>query len=254
VDAAGAALVSMQLERDAIELRLQDQASINAQALRRIGALEHEAAALTQTNLALAEQLQQARQQVQQSKEQLRQAKEQEMAQQMAQQQIHQQQLQDARREFTADLDQLRAANQLANERSLAVETRALLEIDRERTIAARLQKELDAVRTSSIQAALQADLRHRQDVDTLQTQLGDQKQQGGVLQGQLQAALTSQEAIAQELKATQAQSIAAATEASSMRVTSENWQRRCEEAQRLQAQLQLTTKAGRAYRKSRTD
>jgi hypothetical protein len=142
----------------------------------------------------------------------------------------------------------------LANERSLAVETRALLEIDRERTIAARLQKELDAVRTSSIQAALQADLRHRQDVDTLQTQLGDQKQQGGVLQGQLQAALTSQEAIAQELKATQAQSIAAATEASSMRVTSENWQRRCEEAQRLQAQLQLTTKAGRAYRKSRTD
>jgi hypothetical protein len=244
VDAAGAALVSMQRERDAIALQLQDQASINAQALHRIDALERDIAASTQTHLAQAAQLQHAREQAQQSKEQLRQAREQEMAQQLVRQQAHQQQLQDARREFTADLDKLRAANQLADERSLAVETRALLEIDRERTIAARLQKELDAVRAASIQAALQADLRHRQDVDALQTQLGDQKQQGGVLQGHLQAAITGRDAIAQELKTAQAQAGAAAAQASSMRSASENWQQRCEEAQRLLAQLQRTTKA----------
>jgi hypothetical protein len=257
VDAAGAALSAMQRERDAIALRLQDQASINAQALHRIDALEQDASASAAINLAqtaqrrqASEQAQQLKEQLQQSKEQskeqLQQAREQAMAHQIAEQQAQQQQLQDARREFTADLDKLRAANQLADERSLAVETRALLEIDRERTIAARLQKERDAERA----AAMQADLRHRKDVAALQTQIGDQKQQGGVLQGHLQAAIDHRDAMALELTLAREQAATAATEITSMRLASESWQRQWEEAQRLLAEPRLAASLTRAQRK----
>jgi hypothetical protein len=175
----------------------------------------------------------------------------------MLDQQAHQQQLQDARREFTAELDQLRAANQLANERSLAVETRALLEIDRERTALARLQKELDAVRAAAIKAALHAVERHRIDVDALQVQLGDQRQQGGVLQGQLQgqlqSAIANRDAIALELTQAKAQSSAASAQASALQSELNHWQRQHEEAQRLLAEVQMASKTTRAYRKSRT-
>jgi hypothetical protein len=256
VDAAGAALSAMQRERDAIALRLQDQSDINTQALRRIDALEQDASALAASNLALTAQLQQVREQAQQAKEQsreqLQQATEQAMAHRLTQEQAHQQQLQDARREFTADLDKLRAANQLADERSLAVETRALLEIDRERTIAARLQKELDAVRAAGTQAATQVDLRHRKDVDALQIQLGDQKQQGGVLQGHLQAAIVHRDAMALELTLARDQSAAAAAESASMRVASESWQHQCQEAQRQLAELRLAASLALAHRKQK--
>ena len=235
VDQALATLASTQLESAALKTRLQEQESISAGALRRISALEQEVAGLSATNLALAAQLQQAKEQA------------------TAQQQAHQQQLQDARREFTADLDQLRAANQLANERSLAVETRALLEIDRERTTGAKLQKELDAVRAAAMQAAMHAVERHRIDVDALQAQLGDQRQQGGVLQGHLQAAIANRDAIALELTLAKAQSTAAGAQASALQAELNSSQRQHEEAQRLLVQLQMASKAQRAYRRSRT-
>ena len=64
----------------------------------------------------------------------------------LAQQGEHhlQQALETARRDFTSELDKLRADGALAQERLKAAETRALLEIERERQAAARLQKELD--------------------------------------------------------------------------------------------------------------
>ncbi len=242
VDAAGAALATMQLDSAAAKARLQDQENISAQALRRISALEQDVARLTASNQALAAQLQQAKEQIEEQKLQARE-------QDRVHQEAHRQQLQDARREFTADLDKLRVANQLADERSLAVETRALLEIDRERTVGARLQKELDAVRAAAMQAALQSTLQHRSDVDALQAQLGDQRQQGGMLQGHLQAAIANRDAIALELTAARAQAIADATTAAALHNASESWQQQCEETQRLLAEFKLTGRASRVYR-----
>jgi chromosome segregation ATPase len=187
---------------------------------------------LTATNLALAAQLQQAKEDA------------------AAHQQTHQQQLLEARREFTVDLDQLRAANRLADERSLANETRALLEIDRERTMAAKLQKELDRVRAAAIQAAIQAVERHRSDMAALQQQLGDQRQQAGVAQGHLQAATANRDAIALELKTAQGQSAAAAAAASALRHESDSWRDQYQESRRMLAELRVKGRASRVYRK----
>jgi len=90
--------------------------------------------------------------------------------------------LETARHDFASELDKLRADGRLAQERLKAAETRALLEIDRERQAAARLQKKLDA-------AALkreQGDARHRTEFQALHVQLGDLRQQVGVLEGNL--------------------------------------------------------------------
>jgi len=91
-----------------------------------------------------------------------------------------QQRLADARLDFTSELEKLRLAGQLADERFRACETRALLEIDRERGTCAKLQKELDTTRT----AATQSEERMRSEIGTLQGQLGDLRQSVGTLEG----------------------------------------------------------------------
>ena len=99
----------------------------------------------------------------------------------LAQQGEHhlQQALETARRDFAFELDKLRADGTLAQERLKAAETRALLEIERERQVAARLQKELDA----ATRKAEQGSTRHRDEVQKLQGQVGDLRQQLGVLE-----------------------------------------------------------------------
>src|SRR6202051_4149591 len=77
---------------------------------------------------------------------------------------------------------------QLPWERLKAAETRALLEIERERQVAARLQKELDA----ATRKAEQGSTRHREEVQKLQSQVGDLRQQLGVLEGKLDALRTA--------------------------------------------------------------
>jgi chromosome segregation ATPase len=99
-----------------------------------------------------------------------------------------QQALETARRDFASELDKLRADGALAQERLKAAETRALLEIDRERQAAARLQKELDA----ATRKAEQGSTRYRDEVQKLQGQVGDLRQQLGVLDGQLDALRTA--------------------------------------------------------------
>ena len=99
-----------------------------------------------------------------------------------------QQALETARRDFGSDLNKLRADNALAQERLKAAEIRALLEIERERQAAARLQKELDAATRKMEQGSS----RHRDDVQKLQGQLGDLRQQVGVLEGNLDALRTA--------------------------------------------------------------
>jgi len=95
-----------------------------------------------------------------------------------------QQALEAARRDFASELDKLRADGRLAQERLKAAETRALLEIERERQAAARLQKELDTV----TRKAEQGSTRQREEVQKLQGQVGDLRQQVGVLEGNLGA------------------------------------------------------------------
>jgi chromosome segregation ATPase len=95
--------------------------------------------------------------------------------------------LEAARRDFASELDKLRADGKLAQERLKAAETRALLEIDRERQAAARLQKELDGANRK----AEQGSTRHRDDVQKLQAQVGNLRQQVGVLEGKLDALRT---------------------------------------------------------------
>jgi chromosome segregation ATPase len=100
------------------------------------------------------------------------------------QEQHLQQALETARHDFASELDKLRADGALAQERLKAAETRALLEIERERQAAARVQKEPDA----ATRKAEQGSTRHREEVQKLQGQLGDLRQQVGVLEGKLNA------------------------------------------------------------------
>ncbi|GAB3552036.1 hypothetical protein GCM10027343_37050 [Noviherbaspirillum agri] len=94
------------------------------------------------------------------------------------------QRLDDAQREFSAELHKLRAAAELTEEQFRASKTRALMEIDRERTSAAKLRSELESVRTSAEQSAEQ----HRAEFTALQEQLGNYRQQVVQLEGSLKA------------------------------------------------------------------
>jgi len=96
--------------------------------------------------------------------------------------------LETARHDFASELDKLRADGALAQERLKAAETRALREIERERQAAGRLQKELDA----ATRKAEQGSTRHRDEVQKLQAQVGDLRQQVGVLEGSLDALRTA--------------------------------------------------------------
>ena len=150
----------------------------------------------------------------------------------------------EARREFAGELDKLRAAAQLAEERFRASEERALLEIDRERTTTTRLQKELEQARTVAGQVAE----RHRAEIAVLQTDLGQFRQQNGVLEGSLQAAMAGRVGIAAELETARAQLTEAISHAAGLRVEADNWRQKADSAQHAIANLQA--KAGRRGRK----
>ena len=102
----------------------------------------------------------------------------------------------EARREFSVELDKHRALGQQAEERLRGAEERSLLEIDRERQAAVKLQKELDTVRVA---ASLAAD-RNRSEMVALQEQIGNLRQQTGVLEGNLQAVTVIKDQLATEL------------------------------------------------------
>lgn len=88
--------------------------------------------------------------------------------------------LSEARKDFAAELEKLRAALQRSEERCEASERRALLQIDHERTAAAKAQKEL----TQARQAHLNVTEQHRTESDVLQRQLGNLRQELGVVEG----------------------------------------------------------------------
>lgn len=89
----------------------------------------------------------------------------------------------EARRDFAIELEKSRLIQKTAEERYLASERRALLEIDRERTTCLRLQKELQASR-DQLQGI------HEQsasEIARLQSDLGEMKQKLGISEGALQ-------------------------------------------------------------------
>ncbi|WP_187619570.1 DNA-binding protein [Paraburkholderia sp. UCT2] len=105
--------------------------------------------------------------------------------------------LEQARTDFTAELDKQQASAKLAETRLQAAEKRALLEIERERATNARLQRDAAA----AAQRAAHNEASARTANQTLQTQLGSLRHQAGVLEGQLDALRASHHAQARELE-----------------------------------------------------
>lgn len=225
---AKAALAVAEADRDAVRQACERTQQALDQANNQCATLDQQLAAVGATNAAMDGQLQQAK----------------------TENDAHQQRLADARRDFAAELDKLRAAAALADERFRAAETRALLEIDRERSAAAKLQKELDSVRTSVNQAAE----RHRSEIATLQGQVGDLRQKTGMLAGNLQAVAENRDLALGELKAAQAQLTDATTQLSVARSEAQTWRQQAEQAQQLVAQLGEASKPVRALRRPKAD
>lgn len=106
--------------------------------------------------------------------------------------------LEKVREGFSRDLEKLRETAERAEERLRATEKRALLEIDRERGAVAKLQRELD----ETTKRADKREAEHHRVVDALQAQVGDLRQQTGMLQGRLEAMQAAQVALQTELSA----------------------------------------------------
>jgi chromosome segregation ATPase len=135
--------------------------------------------------------------------------------------------LEKARQEFAEEMDKLRAAAKLTEDRYRASEERALLEIDRERTAAARLQKELEQGRAKLAQASE----RHKTEIGALQTELGQCRQQLGALEGGLQAGTDERNRIAADLDRTRIQLTESVSQAATCRADAENLKRKYEDA-----------------------
>ncbi len=221
-------LAEVEIDREAIRLAFTKTQQALDQANIRLGTLDQQLTAVGATNAALEAQLQQAK----------------------TDNDAHQQRLADARRDFTAELDKLRATAQLADERFRVAETRALLEIDRERTATAKLRKELDCARVSANQAAD----RHRSEIATLQGKVGDLRQKTGILEGNLQAVTANRDLALGELKAAQAQLADAVTQLSVARSEAQTSRQQAEQAQQLIAQLRETGKPVRALRRPKVN
>jgi hypothetical protein len=110
-----------------------------------------------------------------------------------------------ARADFAQELEKLREDAQRSEERLRAAETRALLEIERERATRARLLKDRDA----AVRRAEDGEGRRHADVQALQVQLGDTRQQIGVLEGSLDAVRRANAGYVAELKVLRQQGLA---------------------------------------------
>lgn len=230
VIAAEVALVAARTERDAAIHALQEAQDAhqksNQLAEKRIETLDQQIAAANSLQASLDTQLAQARQEIS----------------------AQHQRMEDARREFGAELSALHATTQLAEERFRASETRSLLEIDRERTHSGKLQKELDAMREASSQGVE----RHRLEIAALQGQLGDVRQQYGALEGSLKAVTASRDAATIEVKALQAQLTEAATQSTMLSNDLERCEQQVVEYKQRATEFQQQITAVRTTKKPR--
>lgn len=135
----------------------------------------------------------------------------------------------DARRDFSSELEKLRDALKVTEERYQAAESRALLEIDRERTIAAKLQKDLDHARAMSAEAAD----RHRTESHSLQDEIGNQRQRIGHLEGELRAIGGSRDQLLSDLTQERGAVRDLSARLAAVSHESESWQQKAIEAHR---------------------
>ncbi len=212
---AKVALAKAEIERETIHKELENSRHLLAQARDHIQALEQNLATERTVKSSLEEQLEKMRG----DRTELQHA------------------LELARRDFSVELGKLQASVQLAEERFLASEQRALLEIDRERLLAAKRQKELSAVRAAADQSAE----RQKHEVTAFQTQMGDLRQKIGVLEGNLQALEANRGGLVAELEVIRQQLTNASAEAATARVEAENWRRQAEEAKQIVTKRKAT-------------
>jgi len=139
----------------------------------------------------------------------------------------------EARREFSIELDKLRALGQQAEERLRGAEERSLLEIERERQVTLKVQKELDSVRS----AASQATEGHRSEVAALQGQIGNLRQQVGVLEGNLQAVTVAKNQLVEELDGARRNAANANAQVSVWQTEVNHWKERSENAEKVLAE-----------------
>lgn len=192
--------------KDVAREKLNDAVNDLDEAKATIRELEQRLAGEVATRLALEGQLENARQA----------ATEQQKA------------MDDARRDFASELEKLRQALKITEERYQAAESRALIEIDRERMIAAKLQKDVEGVRALAVEATD----RHQEELRALQGEIGNQKQRIGVLEGNLQAAVSERDRISADAESLRLQLTETASKAAGYRADADNWRCRAEEAQ----------------------
>lgn len=218
------AMVAAQADRDMARGILESTRIELKQAMNQIAALREQLAATEAARMAIANALEEARDD----------------------NAALGQQLKERHSEFTAEVDKLHAATQLAEERFRSTEKRALLEIDRERTVAASLRKDLQGLRVE----ATQSDERHRKEVAQLQDQLGDIKQQKGQLEGKLQTMAVSLDLASAEAKQMQAQFGEANAQAALYCAQAQDWRSNAEQMQQRLTDMQIANRPMRGRRK----
>lgn len=134
----------------------------------------------------------------------------------------------EARRDFSSELEKLRNALTVTEERHDAAESRALIEIDRERTKATKLQKELDLLRTSAVEMAG----RHREELRTLQDEIGNHKRSLGNFEGELRGANAARDQLVIELAHVRASVLELSSKVAAAVKESETWQQQAIDAQ----------------------
>lgn len=139
-----------------------------------------------------------------------------------------------ARRYFADEMEKLRTASQLDKERSAASERRFLQEIDRERQTATKLQKELDHARQETARIQEQ----HRADLASVQSQLGDLRQQLGSLDGRLHSTTLERDQLANDLRTAQAHQTDAIARQAQLNLEIDQWRQRGEKLETEIAQL----------------
>ncbi len=207
IDNATTAIANALRERDDMDKALEKANATLNNTQQHVSSLQQEIAALAATNAILQSQVNDTRAEI-----------------------ANNQQRFDAdRRDHASELDKLRNAMQLAEERGRAMEARVLLEIDRERTAANKLQKMLDSERESG-RAAVE---RHRIEINALQTNGGDLRQKIGVLEGTVHAMTAARDHALEESQTMRRQLDGALAQATSAH----------NEAERLRLALEMTQK-----------
>lgn len=152
-----------------------------------------------------------------------------------------------ARRFFSDEMERLRTAAQLDKERFASAERRFLQDVDHERQAAARLQKELE----QTSQEAVRVQDQHRKDIAALQSQLGDLRQQFGIIEGRLQSVTLDREILTLELKEVHAQQAESAARQNQLVIEADNWRQQSEKLESelvtLKAKLERTGKKAKS-------